>query len=163
MRLRLTQGQETVFDDADWPRIARYRWYTISSKSGYYAMTKIKWPDGRRRVIGMHRLLMDDPPGRRVDHISRDTLDNRRQNLRAATDSQNKTNARLYRNNTTGFRGVRRWADPRLKPWYAQVSLHGKRHHLGSFVTMEEAIRAYDAAARALHGEYASLNVPDDD
>src|SRR5215203_2885702 len=105
MRIPLTQGQETIFDDADWPLIAAHTWWAMRAPSGdYYAATKIRQPDGRRRVVQMQRLLLGDPPGRKVDHISRDTLDNRRENLRVATHSQNKTNSRLYRNNTTGLR-----------------------------------------------------------
>lgn len=159
MKIPLTQGQATLIDDADWPLVAPRNWWATRTPSGdYYATTKIRQPDGRRRVVHMQRLLMGDPTGRKVDHVSRDTLDNRRENLRVATDSQNKTNSRLYRNNSTGLRGVRNWNDGRALPWYAQISRDGRKRYLGSFLTAEEASAAYDAAARALHGEYATTN-----
>lgn len=58
----------------------------------------------------------------------------------------------------SGYRGVHRV--PRKTPYVASIMANGKNHHLGRFATAEEAARAYDRMARALHGAYAILNFP---
>jgi hypothetical protein len=155
----LTQGQMTVIDATDYPLISGHNWWAQKVDGGFYAVTKIRQPDGRRRAVQMQRLLMGDPPGLNVDHRNRDTLDNRRANLRVATDSQNKANTPRYRNNRSGFKGV--YWKPRHRQWEVQIRHHGRCHFLGYFRTAEEAARAYDAGARELHGAFARCNFPD--
>lgn len=91
-----------------------------------------------------------------VDHENRIRDDNRLSNLRAATRSQNNSNTQPYSNNTTGFRGV--WRNGRQ--WSATIRTQYKANFLGCFDTKEEAARAYDTAARELHGNFATLNFP---
>jgi len=90
-----------------------------------------------------------------VDHIDGDKLNNQRDNLRVATDSQNVCNKRMQRNNTTGYRGVQKSG----KKWSAGIDVNGIHTHLGVFATPEEAAQAYDVAALHYHGEYARLNI----
>lgn len=92
-----------------------------------------------------------------VDHINRNQLDNRRENLRAATHAQNAVNVPMSSSNTSGFRGVK----PGNGGWIAQINANGARLHLGTFGSKEEAARARDRAARELHGVFAQLNFPD--
>lgn len=87
-----------------------------------------------------------------ADHISRDRLDNRRSNLRWATKKQNGANMQP-RPNSSGYRGVSRRGT--RKKFQAIITLH-----LGTFDTAEEAARAYDAKAREIWGEFATLNFP---
>lgn len=56
--------------------------------------------------IYLHRVIMDFPQGRQVDHINRDGLDNRRCNLRLADNSQNHGNVGLRSDGTSGYKGV---------------------------------------------------------
>lgn len=104
----------------------------------------------------MHRLILLAPDTTLVDHINGDPLDNRRENLRYATQSQQNAN----RHRTFGasrFKGVYRRRDG-LK-WCAQCRVPGgKQRYLGSFDSEEDAARAYNAAATELFGEYARLN-----
>jgi len=104
----------------------------------------------------MHRVILDAPPAVEVDHINRNGLDNRRANLRLATRAENTRNAKLSRRNTSGFRGVS--FDHFSGRWLAIVKSDGKTYRLGAFATPEEAAFAYDFAAAALHGEFASTN-----
>jgi len=87
-----------------------------------------------------------------VDHIDRDPSNNRWTNLRESTIPQNGWNRPKQRNNTSGFKGVT-WHVAKQK-WQAQINHLGKYIHLGRFVTLEEAAKAYERAAKTLHGEF---------
>ena len=87
-----------------------------------------------------------------IDHRDGDPSNNRWDNLRRATVSQNNANRRLHRNNKCGFKGVVQ------NPWgrfIASIYKNGRRIHLGMFATPEAAHAAYVAAARELFGEFA--------
>lgn len=89
-----------------------------------------------------------------VDHINCDTQDNRPSNLRAANFSQSVWNRRLFSTRgSSGIKGV--YYMKKGDRWYSSVSAHGKKTHLGSFKTKEEAAQAYQDAAARLHGEFA--------
>ncbi|MDT4872900.1 AP2 domain protein [compost metagenome] len=104
----------------------------------------------------MHRwLVLGREKGGGVDHRDGNKLDNRRGNLRQATQGQNAKNTRLARNNTSGFKGVSRTAEGR---WRARITVDRKEIRLGVFGTPEEAAAAYDKAAKQMHGEFASPN-----
>lgn len=156
----LTQGQVAIVDDADAPLVAQHHWWASRGAYSYYAVTKVRLSRGRWRLLGMHRFLMGDPPGLQVDHVNHDGLDNRRSNLRIATQSQNKANSRRYRQNASGFKGVYRRAH--YDRWSAQIAYGGRLRHLGYFNSPEEAARAYDTKARELFGAFALCNLPDD-
>ena len=77
-----------------------------------------------------------------VDHIDRDKSNNKPINLRLATPKQNRENTFLTKNNTSGFRGVRKEARLKSKPWSATITHNYKQKHLGYFATAEEAVEA---------------------
>jgi hypothetical protein len=86
-------------------------------------------------------------------YANRDGLDCRRENLRAATSTQNHANTTKRRNNSSGFKGV--FWHRRLSKWFAQITCNGKQRHLGCFADKESAADAYARAARELFGEFA--------
>ena len=90
-----------------------------------------------------------------IDHIDGDRANNRILNLRAATRSENQHNKRIYRNNTSQFKGVSWMARERL--WRARIGIDGKRKRLGDFPTIEEAAEAYAKASAELHGAFSRL------
>jgi hypothetical protein len=92
-----------------------------------------------------------------VDHENRNARDCRRENLRAATPTQNHANSGLRARNTSGYKGVSRYKGGR---WQAGIRFQGKGHHLGHFDDPVSAARAYDAAAVKLFGIFAHLNFP---
>ncbi len=100
------------------------------------------YPYNRRKGF-QHRLIAErmglDLDGRQVDHINGDPADNRRENLRAVTTSENQQNRRKQVNNTSGYPGVR-WHKSTGK-WVAQVRAMGKQKHLGSFDCKREAYK----------------------
>lgn len=96
-----------------------------------------------------------------VDHINRDSLDNRKSNLRFCTAKQNSANAIRKTRSKSGFRGVcyAKRRKPLARPWCAYIGGNGKRHrNLGYYKTPEEAAHAYDLAALDLYGDFAIIN-----
>ena len=94
-----------------------------------------------------------------IDHINRNRLDNRKCNLRMATQSQNNCNVSKYKNNTSGYKGV--YYAPynnKTNPWKAQIRINNKNKGIGYFKTADEAAKAYDKMAIELHKEFAWLN-----
>lgn len=83
-------------------------------------------------------------PPEQIDHIDGNGLNNRLENLRAVSDSENKRNLRKYSNNTSGVSGVI-WHKASQK-WLAQIKVNRKNIHLGSFIDKSEAVAARKAA-----------------
>jgi hypothetical protein len=129
-----------------------------TDRSARYALRKM--PKHKTLKIHLHRAIMERMIGREltradeVDHINLNGLDNRRDNLRLATNSQNNMNVRRYRNNKSGFKGVH-LAKGR---WRASIRLNYKLYHLGYFDTPEEAYGAYCEAAKERFGEFARFD-----
>lgn len=143
-----------VVDTEDFERLNRYNWsaeWQPTTRSFYATRHS---PRGK---LQMAREVLRLPKGNRqqVDHRSHDTLDNRKCNLRKATHQQNRHNQRPL--SSSGFKGVI-LQDGR---WRARIHTADHKHRsLGCFDTPEQAAKAYDEAARKLHGEFAFLNFP---
>jgi hypothetical protein len=93
-----------------------------------------------------------------LDHINGDIRDNRVENLRWASKSENGMNRSKQKNNASGYKGV--YWNRGSNKWRAYIKRDGKDHHLGYFKTAEEAAEAYNKAAIELHGEFARINPP---
>ena len=95
-------------------------------------------------------------PEYEIDHRDEVKYNNRWNNLRKATPSQNHRNRGPNKNNTSGYKGVCYVA--KRKCWIAGIKLNGYRHNLGSFTSAKAAHEAYCAAAKRLHGEFAKVH-----
>lgn len=104
----------------------------------------------------MHLSVMGHPYGMKTDHVNRNTLDNRRSNLRVCTHSQNLANSVRAINNRSGKKGVC-WKKENNK-WCVQIGYHGVRTHVGYYDSIEDAAMAYDNKAKELFGEFAYIN-----
>lgn len=150
----LTQGQKAIIDDCDYDLVKVYAWQAAykSSTNSFYAITTFMDSQGVQHTIRMHRLIANTPKGQPTDHKNRNTLDNRRQNLRICTPSQNNCNRKTHSNNASGFKGVS-FRRARGK-FQAAITLNGKKKYLGLFATAQEASIAYNETAKRLHGEF---------
>lgn len=92
-----------------------------------------------------------------VDHKNRIKDDNKFDNLRDASRTQNRFNMEKYRNNTSGFKGVCFRKD--RQDWQAHIQVDKKKVHLGFFSTAEEAAAAYDKHASSVMPDFAFLNL----
>lgn len=88
-----------------------------------------------------------------LDHKDRDRSNNAIGNLRVASDAENQANVHMWSSNTSGVKGVCWHKSNRV--WTAGMRHNGKRVHLGSFQTKEEAARAYADAYLRLLGDFA--------
>lgn len=130
-----------IVDEVDHAALAMFRWHV--SDTGYAC----RWegPRGARRRVRMHREVIGAPLGAQVDHINRDKLDNRRTNLRLATDATNRQNVPA-RGGYSRHRGVS--FDKGRGKWVAQAKLEGKHKFIGRFDTEEAAAAAASAWRR---------------
>ena len=157
--IKLTRGQVAIVDDDDFERINALRWYAewhSDTKTFYATRTLPRDNNGRRAQLYMHRAILCAESHMQVDHVNHDTLDNRKENLRICTGSQNQANKRKQSNNTSGFKGVS-WDKRRCK-WLAQISVNTKHRNLGRYSDIADAILAYDRAAAEANGEFAVTN-----
>lgn len=151
--IELTKGQAAIVDDEDFEYLAQYRWRFNNG----YAVRRESCSGGKNgKTIQMHRVVNKTPEGFHTDHINGNKLDNRKSNLRTATNVQNSRNVGKHKNNTSGFKGVS--FCPRDNKWIAMIRILGKKKNLGRFPTKEIAKSAYDECALRHHGEFANLN-----
>lgn len=147
---RRGRGQVAVISPEDRNIVAPHRWF-ISTHG--YAVTNARDEHGRRVSITMHRMILNPNPGLDVDHSNQNKLDNRRENIRIATRSENNANSGARKHNRSGTKGVRWHAHNR--GWQARITVNRRSISLGYFRTKEEAGEAYAQAARAHYGAYA--------
>ena len=108
------------------------------------------------KEFGLHRVIFCMHYGyipRMIDHINNDPSDNRIENLRECTDSQNQWNKRINRNNTSGVKNVRK--STRANSFRVELSVHGKYKYIGSFKDFELADLVAHMAREKYHGKFA--------
>jgi hypothetical protein len=134
--------EEILLDKDDEEKFGKLKWYI--NNNGYLVRSVHSSNNGIQtsKTVILHRLIMNCPKDMEVDHINRNKLDNRKQNLRIVTHRENMYNYSMPKHNTSKFLGVsKRWGK-----WAAVISLKGKSKYLGSFLTKEEASQVYQNA-----------------
>lgn len=156
--LNLSRGLVAVIDEkhAD---LAEFKWSAQARKDHAYAHRSV-WSNGKARTLLLHKVILERKlgrplqPGEQTDHINRDWLDNREENLRLATKTQNCRNRGLFRNSASGLKGV----SSSYRKYRARITVDGQTINLGLFETAELAAFAYNLAAVQHFGEFAQLN-----
>lgn len=148
-----SSGEEFWFDLEDYDKIKDYCWYY---SDGYVTSHEI---NNSRQIVLLHKLIMGSYPSEIVDHINHpktgeNKYDNRKQNLRVVTQSQNCMNQHKRSNNTSGVKGIS-WYKDRNK-WGVKITANGKQIHLGFFNEdeFEDAIKARKDAEQKYFGKY---------
>lgn len=150
--IELTRHQFAIVDNADYPKLAKFKWCAKKIGKTFYAARGVG-PASNHRTELMHRRIMGFPKGL-VDHRNGHGLDNRRQNLRLATHSQNAMNFPKRRTGgTSKHRGVH-WCS-RQRRWVARLTADGTHLYLGSFKSEKAAARARWHAENTIFGDYA--------
>lgn len=134
--------------------------FTTNSKTAY-AITR-KTIDNKRKQFYIHRIIMGvlNNPNLHIDHINKNTLDNRKKNLRIVTRSQNMKNRKSSFSSTSDYLGVYFCSYKKGKSkWRSVIKPNDKKNiHLGYYENQDDAGYAYNLSAEIIHGEYANLN-----
>jgi len=153
IHIPLTKGQVALVDDDDGNLVLPFAWFAVwreRSRTFYAARQQIL--DGTTRTIPMHRWIVGiEDPSVEIDHRNHIGTDNRRENLRICTHTDNVRNRRGW---SGGFKGVRL----RRSRWEARIRVAGQEIYLGRYATSIEAAAAYNAAAQTYFGQFAFLN-----
>jgi hypothetical protein len=164
VEIPLTRGYVAIVDDED-ADLAELKWWADVTPRSVYAVRG-------RQVVRMHRVVMARVLGRalerheHVDHIRPGIaggLDNRRDNLRLATQRENgqhRRTDRAYAGKPTSsrYKGVS-WHKRQCR-WIPRIMVNGEHIHLGSWRCEKLAALTYDDAARKHHGQFARINFP---
>jgi len=155
----LSKKKCAIVDDEDFDNLNKFKWscgcrgYAVRGINGGYK-------NGKRvkKMIWMHREIMRTPDNMQTDLKNGDKLDNRKENLRVVTASQNTRNSTIPSHNTSGFKGVSEDKRSLKNKWQSYITVDNKKVHIGYFGTKEEAAKAYNNEAKRIFGEYAKLN-----
>lgn len=150
----LTNGSSMYFDYEDYDIVYKYRW--VRNSDGYICAVT----DDNTNIF-LHRLIMSkyyNIENLQIDHIhGKETRnDNRKNNLRVVTISQNRMNVGLKKNNKSGVTGVS-WSNY-YNVWVAHITKEGKTYCLGNFTDFDAAVAARKAAEEKYFGQYSFAN-----
>ena len=142
-------GNPFYFDLEDYDKIKEYSWLEVVYGKSEYHEVRTTVSTKPRKSLRLHQVIC----GITCDHIDRNPLNNRRNNLRLATVTENNRNRSLFRNNTSGVIGVT--FEPRRDGWRARIHYEQKRYELGVFKEKEDAIKARLQAEAKYYKEFA--------
>jgi AP2 domain len=147
-------GRVAIVDDDFDPVFLSRSWSAVKAGNKLYIRS---WDPDAKCDVYLHHCVLPPKAGMKTDHQDGDTFNNRRYNLRHATDSQNTANRR-HSPHSSKYHGVYRCHTLGLS-WQSQIKVDTKhRVSLGTFATEEEAARAYNIAAIVVFGQFANLN-----
>jgi hypothetical protein len=153
----LSKGLVAIVNPHWVPFLEQWNWCAkLDARSGtHYAGRMRSRKLGPTRYIHMARVILGmslDDKEHVPDHINKNKLDCRVENLRVATLAENQRNQGIQKNNSTGFTGV--YFDKRFNRYYARIKFNGKYTHLGCYKNAEEAHARYCEEARKLFGKF---------
>ena len=148
-----------IIDLEDYDKVKDYKWNINKDKNTFYIQSSFCQSNGEKSGILLHRFLF--PEYKICDHKNRNGLDNRKENIREATISQNNINQIKQKGiYTSKYKGVS-W-NKRRKKWESKIVINGKKFDLGFYNIEEKAAIAYNIAARYFHPKFAVFNNVDE-
>lgn len=148
------KGKFAIVDDDDFLYLSEFTWH--HDLSGYVRRHKPMINGKRSGWILMHRQIMKEPIGKFVDHINHDPFDNRKANLRVATNSENQMNRKKKGKGVTT--SIHKGVMFTRNKWVAYITIGKKTKNIGRFDREDDAALAYNKEALKLYGEFACLN-----
>lgn len=143
--VKLTKNAFAIVDEDDFEKINKYKWHLSSTG---YAHRQNKMIKGiRKGRIMMHRIIVNCPENKVVDHINGNKLDNRKSNLRICTYAQNLWNTKIF--GITFLKNENKWQ--------VRCQNNGKRMFLGSFIDINEALKRRRDYIKNTRGQYANI------
>ena len=157
----MTQPKYAKVDPGDYERLRKSEWFVKKGRNCFYAFRRLATgKTGNKKLIYMHREIIEVGDEKMVDHINYDGMDNRSCNLRAATHSENMCHRKKSSRAThSKYKGIQWHKD--IRKWQVEIRFNKKRMYLGCFRNEIEAAKAYDRGAMKYHGEFACLNFPE--
>lgn len=148
--IKIDEGKVAIVDDEDFDCLIKYKWRIING----YAVTYI--PSPIKQTILMHRIILKPNDDEEVDHINRNRLDNRKENLRIATRSQNLCNRKKINKEISHskYKGV----TINKGNFQARVVVNKKKYFDRCFTDEIAAANAYNYYAVIHQGEFAVIN-----
>lgn len=137
----------TKIDKEDLEKVKNYKWYLNGTG---YVVSNNKISNDKNIIIFLHHIILSKKVGFMIDHLNHDILDNRKQNLRYATRSQNIMNQKSSR----GYSWYKK-----NKKWVAYIQKDNKKIHLGYFTNEQDAINARHQAELKYFGEFAPTRI----
>lgn len=138
---------EFYFDLEDYEKIKDYCWSESVNTRGYHSL--VAYDRETQKEITMFHLIV----GKNHDHKNRNALDNRKENLRPTTRTENAQNHSLRKDNTSGISGVN-W-DKKGMCWVSRIFINKKETYLGSFTNKRDAIISRLMAEQKYYKEFA--------
>lgn len=153
--LPLSQGDVATVDAEDFDRLNAFKWTLKKTRSHKYAYRQHMLA-GKLVQVLLHREVVKCPDGLVVDHINRNGLDNRKENLRVCTQSENIANSLGHSDRKYALpKGIEYKVGRKANPYSARITKNGVRHFLGNFASVEEAVGVRNTKAQELFGTFA--------
>ena len=150
VQVQFVKGTVVLLSEQDFAMFKKYTWHIERARHTCYLRTRIgrRWPR-------FHQLILRRGPGKVIDHIDGNGLNNARSNLRVCSRAQNQQ----------GAARARKWSEyvgvsfhKARNKWTASIQFRGKKHYLGVYDSQRAAALAYDVKADQLYGRYAKKN-----
>lgn len=154
MEIPLTRGQVAIVDADDFEWLSQYKWHAHwdDHTQGYYASCSKSTAKNFGTTI-MHRAIMKAKPGKMVDHIDGDGLNNSKSNLRSVTVKENSKNRGIFRSNTSGITGLS--FNNKSRKWRVRIQVDKKLITVGYFYDFNAAVESRKKAEEKYYGEFA--------
>lgn len=145
-KLELTWWEYAIVDADDIDRVRMHTWY----RSRRWAVESRMW----KRLVKLHRFIMNPPDNVVIDHIDRNPLNNSKSNLRECSQMENCHNSSWKNTSKTWVKWV--WMNRNWK-YVSQICVGWKREHIGTFSSIEDAQKAYIEKSLEYHWKFSIM------